>query len=88
MPNTSRLGREKAESSIPNWVVFSLFFITTLILVSIIKAYLPLLMSGIGMLFILTQMTKEKAETTDNQYKEDIRKKTRRVVRNISPIFL
>ena len=64
MSNTSRLDHEKAESSIPKWVVFSLFFITTLILVSIIKAYLPLLMSGIAMLFVWTQITKEKAEIT------------------------
>ena len=64
MSNTSQSNPEKAESSIPNWVVFSLFFITTLILVSIIKAYLPLLMSGIAILFVWTQATKEKAEIT------------------------
>ena len=71
MSNTSRLDHEKVESSIPKWVVFSLFFITTLILVSIIKAYLPLLMSGIGMLFIWTQITKEKADIQKSSYYEN-----------------
>ncbi len=64
MRNTSHINGEKIESSIPKWVVFSLFFIATLIIVSIIRAYLPLLMSGIAMLFVWTQLTKEKAEIT------------------------
>ena len=62
MSNTSSFNSEKIESSIPKWVVFSLIFITTLIIVSIIRAYLPLLMSGIAMLFTWTQLTKEKAD--------------------------
>ena len=62
MQNNSDFNKEKIESSIPKWVVFSLLFITTLIIVSIIRAYLSLLMSGIAMLFIWTQITKEKAE--------------------------
>jgi len=71
MSNTSHLGREKAVSTIPKWFTLSLCFITTLIFVSIIKAYLPLLMSGIGMLFIWTQLTKEKADIVQSEYYED-----------------
>ena len=62
MSKISDFNNEKIESSIPKWVVFSLLFITTIIIVSIIRAYLPLLMSGIAMLFVWTQLTKEKAE--------------------------
>ena len=72
MSNTSRLRREKVESSIPNWVVFSLFFITTIIIVSIVKAYLPLLVTGVAMLFVWTQLTKEKADIqTKGIYEND-----------------
>ncbi len=71
MPNTSHLRREKIESSIPNWVVFSLFFITTLIIVSIVKAYLPLLVTGVAMLFVWNQLTKDKADIQKSKYYEN-----------------
>ena len=54
--------KKKVESSIPKWTVFSLCFITTLVVVSLIKAYLPLLVSALAMLFVWSQMTKPVAE--------------------------
>ena len=51
-----------ADSKIPKWTVFSLCFITTLVVVSLIKAYLPLLVSALAMLFVWSQMTKPVAE--------------------------
>ena len=54
--------KEKQTSIIPRWTVFSLFFITTLVVVSLIKAYLPLLVSALAMLFVWSQMTKPVAE--------------------------
>ena len=54
--------RKKADSSIPKWTVFSLCFITTLVIVSLIKAYLPFLVSALAMLFVWSQMTKPVAE--------------------------
>ena len=54
--------RKKEESSIPKWTVFSLCFITTLVVVSLIKTYLPLLVSALAMLFVWSQMTKPIAE--------------------------
>ena len=63
--------RKKAENTIPNWTIFSLCFISTLVVVSLIKAYLPLLVSALAMLFVWSQMTKPVAEiktkaTNDN----------------------
>ena len=63
--------RRKADSSIPKWTVFSLCFITTLVIVSLIRAYLPLLVSALAMLFVWSQITKPVAEiktkaTNDN----------------------
>ena len=54
--------RKKTDSRIPKWTVFSLCFITTLVVVSLIKAYLPLLVSALAMLFVWSQMTKPVAE--------------------------
>ena len=53
---------KKTNSSIPKWTVFSLCFITTLVVVSIVKAYLPLLVSALAMLFVWSQMTKPVAQ--------------------------
>ena len=52
----------KANSSIPKWTVISLCFITTLVVVSLIKTFLPLLFTALAMLFIWSQMTKPLAE--------------------------
>tara|TARA_B100000579_G_scaffold415520_1_gene410213 strand:+ start:235 stop:585 length:351 start_codon:yes stop_codon:yes gene_type:complete len=53
---------KKSDSTIPQWTVLSLCFITTLVIVSLIKAYLPLLVSALAMLFIWSQLTKPVAE--------------------------
>ena len=54
--------QKQTASTIPKWTVFSLCFITTLLVVSLIKAYLPLLVSALAMLFVWSQMTKPVAE--------------------------
>ena len=58
----SKKKEKQTSSSITKWTVFSLFFITTLVVVSLIKAYLPLLVSALAMLFVWSQMTKPVAE--------------------------
>ena len=62
IPSSKTKKQKKADSSIPKWTVFSLCFITTLVVVSLIKAYLPLLVSALAMLFVWSQMTKPVAE--------------------------
>ena len=59
------------ENRIPKWTLFSLFFITTLVVVSLIKAYLPLLVSALAMLFVWSQMTKPIAEIETKASNED-----------------
>tara|TARA_Y100001968_G_scaffold308624_1_gene327629 strand:+ start:227 stop:562 length:336 start_codon:yes stop_codon:yes gene_type:complete len=63
--------RKKVDSSIPKWTVFSLCFITTLVVVSLIKAYLPLLVSGLAMLFVWSQITKPIAEIETETTNDD-----------------
>ena len=63
--------KKKADSSIPKWTVFSLCFITTLVIVSLIKAYLPLLVSALAMLFVWSQMTKPVAEIETKARNDD-----------------
>tara|TARA_Y100001968_G_C19352276_1_gene715280 strand:+ start:316 stop:645 length:330 start_codon:yes stop_codon:yes gene_type:complete len=62
IPSSKPKKRKKVESSISKWTVFSLCFISTLVVVSLIKAYLPLLVSALAMLFVWSQMTKPIAE--------------------------
>ena len=62
IPTSKSQKSKKEDSSIPKWIVFSLLFITTLVVVSLIKAYLPLLVSALAMLFVWSQMTKPIAE--------------------------
>ena len=60
---SSKSKKNKPENSrIHKWTLFSLCFITTLLVVSLIKAYLPLLVSALAMLFVWSQMTKPIAE--------------------------
>ena len=71
IPSVKPKKRKETNSSIPKWTVFSLCFITTLVVVSLIQAYLPLLVSALAMLFVWSQMTKPVAEiktkaTNDN----------------------
>ena len=63
--------RQKANSSISKWSIFSLFFITTLVVVSLIKVYLPLLVSALAMLFVWSQMTKRIAEIETKATNDD-----------------
>ena len=71
IPSSKSIKRKKADSSIPKWTVFSLCFITTLVVVSLIKAYLPLLVSALAMLFVWSQMTKPVAEIETKATNDD-----------------
>ena len=62
LPSSKSRRKKQIDNSIPKWTVFSLCFITTLVVVSLIKAYLPLLVSALAMLFVWSQMTKPIAE--------------------------
>ena len=71
---SSKIKNKKLEKTrIHKWTLFSLCFITTLIVVSLIKAYLPLLVSALAMLFVWSQMTKPVAEieTKDTNHDSD-----------------
>ena len=68
---SSSKSKKKANSSIPKWTVFSLCFITTLVIVSLIKAYLPLLVSALAMLFIWSQITKPIADIKTKSTSDD-----------------
>ncbi|WP_413678941.1 hypothetical protein [Prochlorococcus sp. MIT 0916] len=67
----SSKSKKLADSRIPKWTLFSLCFITTLVVVSLIKAYLPLLVSALAMLFVWSQMTKPIAEIETKATKDD-----------------
>ena len=62
IPSVRPKKRKETNSSIPKWTVFSLCFITTLVVVSLIQAYLPLLVSALAMLFVWSQLSKPVAE--------------------------
>ena len=69
---TSKIKKKKLEKSrIHKLTLFSLCFITTLVVVSLIKAYLPLLVSVLGMLFVWSQMTKPIAEIETKSTNDD-----------------
>tara|TARA_B100000614_G_scaffold235963_1_gene233163 strand:- start:63 stop:398 length:336 start_codon:yes stop_codon:yes gene_type:complete len=69
---SSKQKKIKLENSkIHKWTIFSLCFITTLVIVSLIKAYLPLLVSAVAMLFIWSQMTKPIAEIETKSTNDD-----------------
>ena len=69
---SSKLKKKKlVDSKIPKWTFFSLCFITTLVVVSLIKAYLPLLVSALAMLFVWSQMTKPIAEIETKSTNDD-----------------
>ena len=74
IPSSKTKKKKLANSTIHQWTFFSLCFITTLVVVSLIKAYLPLLVSAIAMLFVWSQMTKPIAEietkTTNDESKQ------------------
>ena len=62
IPSSKSKKKQLGNSRIHKWTIFSLCFITTLVVVSLIKAYLPLLVSALAMLFVWSQMTKPVAE--------------------------
>ena len=69
---SSKSKKKKLENiRIHKWTIFSLCFITTLVAVSLIKAYLPLLVSGLAMLFVWSQMTKPIAEIETKSTNDD-----------------
>ena len=56
---SSKRKKKKLEKTrIHKWTLFTLCFITTLVVVSLIQAYLPLLVSALAMLFVWSQITK------------------------------
>ncbi|KGG21400.1 hypothetical protein [Prochlorococcus marinus] len=66
---TSKIKKKKLEKTrIHKW---TLFFVTTLVVVSLIKAYLPLLVSALAMLFVWSQMTKPIAEIETKSTNDD-----------------
>ena len=71
IPSVRPKKRKETNSSIPKWTVFSLCFITTLVVVSLIQAYLPLLLSALAMLFVWSQMTKPVAEIETKATNDD-----------------
>ena len=71
IPSVRQKKRKETNSSIPKWTVFSLCFITTLVVVSLIQAYLPLLVSALAMLFVWSQMTKPVAEIETKATNDD-----------------
>ena len=69
---TSKINKKKPEQTrIHKWTLFSLCFITTLVVVSLIKAYIPLLVSTLAMLFVWSQMTKPIAEIETKSTNDD-----------------
>ena len=63
--------KKKETTRLHKWTLFSLCFITTLVVVSLIKAYLPLLVSALAMLFVWSQMTKPIAEIETQSTNDD-----------------
>ena len=71
IPSSKSNKKKLADSRIPKWTLFSLCFITTLVVVSVIKAYLPLLVSALAMLFVWSQITKPVAEIETKATNDD-----------------
>tara|TARA_Y100001968_G_scaffold308229_1_gene326790 strand:+ start:237 stop:572 length:336 start_codon:yes stop_codon:yes gene_type:complete len=71
IPSSKSKKKKRVDNRISKWTLFSLCFITTLVVVSLIKAYLPLLVSALAMLFVWSQMTKPIAEIKTKATNED-----------------
>ena len=71
IPSSKSKKKKLEKSIIHKWTLFSLCFITTLVVVSLIKAYLPLLVSALAMLFVWSQMTKPLAEIETKATNDD-----------------
>ena len=82
MPNSHLSSKEKVESSIPNWVVYALLSIVSLLIAtSVHGALVVLTASGIVTLFVISYMSKPVADiqpTRDNNIfdKNEINKST------------
>ena len=89
---SSKIKKKKLEETrIHKWTLFSLCFITTLVVVSLIKAYLPLLVSALAMLFVWSHMTKpiaqiETKSTSDDTNQLDLFHRQYRIGRKYSKI--
>ena len=64
--------RKRADTTIIQWTVFFLCFVSTLVIFSLIKAYLPLLVTALAMLFIWSQITKPIAKVKPKATNDDI----------------
>ena len=71
IPSSKSKKKKLEDTKIHKWTLFSLCFITTLVVVSLIKAYLPLLVSALAMLFVWSQMTKPIAEIETKATNDD-----------------
>ena len=71
IPSKKLKKEQLSNSRIHKWTLFSLCFIATLVIVSLIKAYLPLLMSALAMLFVWSQLTKPIAEIETKATNDD-----------------
>ena len=71
IPSSKSKKKKIEKTKIHNWTLFSLCFITTLVVVSLIKAYLPLLVSALAMLFVWSQITKPVAEIETKATNDD-----------------
>ena len=71
IPSSKSKKKKLENSKIHKWTLFALCFITTLVVVSLIKAYLPLLVSALAMLFVWSQMTKPIAEIETKAANDD-----------------
>ena len=71
IPSSKSKQKKLENSRIHKWTLFSLCFITTLVVVSLIKAFLPLLVSALAMLFVWNQITKPIAEIETKATNDD-----------------
>ena len=71
IPSSKSQKKKLENNKIHKWTLFSLCFITTLVVVSLIKAYLPILVSAVAMLFVWSQMTKPIAEIETKATSDD-----------------
>ena len=71
IPSSKSKKKKLTDRNLSEWTLFSLCFITTLVVVSLIKAYLPLLVSALAMLFVWSQMTKPVAEIETKTTNDD-----------------
>ena len=68
---TSSKKKKRPDNSISKWTVFSLCLLITLVVVSLLKAYISLLVSTLAMLFVWSQMTKPVAEIKTKATNDD-----------------